>query len=107
MEVYRQVFGMQEDVPFKWLRYSFFFFFFLEGKQSYFHLSGLCKECELWHLSAQRAEAVPELYSWLKDVCRPKGIGRVGPGRVCGDSVSWSLAAGSGDDWTVPANILV
>lgn len=23
--MYRQVFGMQEDVPFKWLRYSFFF----------------------------------------------------------------------------------
>lgn len=25
MEVYRQVFGMQEDVPVKWLCYSFFF----------------------------------------------------------------------------------
>lgn len=41
--MYRRVFGMQEDVPDKWLCYSFFF----SGGQSYFHLNGLCKECEL------------------------------------------------------------
>lgn len=80
---------------------------FFSGEQSYFHLNGLCKECELWHLSAQQAETIPELYSWLKDVCRPKGIVRVGTGGLCRDSVSWSLASGSGDDWTVPANITV
>lgn len=81
-------------------------FFFFPGGQSCFHLNGLCKECELWHLSAQRAETIPELYSWLKDVCRPKGIGSVGTGGVCRDLVSWSVAAGSGNDWTAPANIM-
>lgn len=28
-------------------------------------------------------------------------------GGVCRDLVSWNVAAGSGDDWTVPENTMI